>query len=143
MTPVFQQSLDMDRGDCFSACLASLLDVDLSDVPLFAEMEDRGEGDHMELAGQWLHLVHGMSLVEIHNGAKLEKADDHRLLFGTPGTLLIACYPAGTPDRSHAVVAQIDEAGEDLRVIHDPNPQRRTLPVRPISLVFIFRGVHG
>lgn len=49
-----------ERGDCFSACLASLLELDLAEVPRFCELD----GDWTPAINQWLAGL-GLAYVEL------------------------------------------------------------------------------
>lgn len=75
MTPVDQTKLyaldGTGNGNCFAACLASLLDLPLWMVPPFEEMFGRGDGQWRERAERWLARFFGLKLVrteghEIH-----------------------------------------------------------------------------
>ena len=62
MTPVTQTrffnpngSPGETRGDCWAACLASLLDLPIGDVPHFVQNDVDGGVDWMVATYQWLH----------------------------------------------------------------------------------------
>jgi hypothetical protein len=65
MTPVKQTKLyapdGIGNGDCFAACLASLLDLPLWMVPPFDQMF--GRVDWRIRIDEWLGRMHGMALI--------------------------------------------------------------------------------
>lgn len=67
MTPVDQTKLyapdGIGNGNCFAACLASLLDLPLWMVPPFEEMFGRGEGQWRDRAEQWLERFFDVKLI--------------------------------------------------------------------------------
>jgi len=66
MTPVRQTKLyqgdGIGNGNCFAACLASLLDLPLWMVPPFEEMFGRGAGVWQERAEEWLARMFDLTL---------------------------------------------------------------------------------
>ena len=67
MTPVFQSKLYLSdgigNGDCYAACLASLLDLPLWMVPPFDQMFGRGNGEWRERSEEWLQRMFRKKLV--------------------------------------------------------------------------------
>lgn len=64
MTPVFQTKLYPDAihsGNCFAACIASLLDLPLWMVPPWEDMFGRGDW-HSRLQ-EWLNRFYGLKMV--------------------------------------------------------------------------------
>lgn len=65
MTPVKQSKLyqgdGIHNGNCFAACLASLLDLPLWMVPPFEDMFARGEW--RQRVDEWLGKVYGLKIV--------------------------------------------------------------------------------
>lgn len=129
MTPVDQINFQRNTGDCFSACLATLLDIPLSEVPNFRAAEQASMDskevyiksmDHM--ARVWLG-ERGLSLVGISfNNEK----DLHSHYWGYN----ILCILSGQSPRKnedgstkrHCVVGCTK--GYEIEVIHDPHPDR-------------------
>lgn len=95
-----------DCGNCLQACIASLFELPLDEVPHFVHLRD----DWMSLLQEWLH-ERGFYVVRCD--AEERRADLHgySLMFGKS--------PRG--DFQHMVVAL---AGE---LIHDPHPTRAGL----------------
>lgn len=127
MRPVFQTIIDKDRGNCLTACLASLLHREIHEVPNFAalshEDEVAGEPDSFwERLYAWL-LQEGYSYVSIHGTDSI----DYR---GMLGQYCILTVPSqGIPGGHHAVVGQFVPgdlpSSTRLAVAHDPNPNNQ------------------
>jgi hypothetical protein len=116
MTPVDQRIIDPDRGDCMTACLASLLDLPYEDVPYFLE-----EGAEPWFTVYWRFLKqHGYDFVGTcsNSGEAIDFEDLVQRCAGVNGF-----YMAGGPSPrfncSHAVI--INSRGE---IVHDPHPSR-------------------
>lgn len=97
-------------GDCFSACVASLLEIPLADVPVWSGSPDHAEGTWMHAVNDWLRL----------RGYCLVVFKDENLGAPAPECFHIASGPSPgrTDGLTHAVVAYGD------RIIHDPNHQQ-------------------
>jgi hypothetical protein len=101
MKPVDQTSFGAYEGNCFSACVASILELDLDDVPFFMGEEDWSE-------------------------ALLKWCEDRRIAvdFSTqfPAPAGEICIVGGEsprhPTRWHAVIMR------DGALVHDPHPDR-------------------
>ncbi len=123
MKPVDQTMLDPTSGNCFSACVASILEVSLEHVPYFMADEN-----WFAVFAKWL-APHGYYPVML----KLSNADE----WETRGL----CILGGKTVRgtSHAVV------GRGRTICHDPHPSRDGLteiedvtlfvPFNPISMM--------
>lgn len=65
MTPIEQSKLwtphGIHNGNCYAACLASLLDLPLWMIPPFEDMF--GRGDWKERSAEWLKRMFGQQLV--------------------------------------------------------------------------------
>lgn len=142
MIKVYQEIIAQGSGDCFSACLASILELPISSVPKFA----RDHGARMNIvAREWLHEHFNLSLVSI----RLEDRDhvyqgkDLRLVGGVCGTPCILTYPSpNIPGSFHAVVGQIDEHGLNFQIIHDPNPKGAEIRGYPVVAEFLVPMVY-
>lgn len=75
MKPVMQNVLwqpdGIGNGNCFAACLASLLDLPLWMVPPFEQMFGRGD-DFAKRRSEWLNQMFGLRLVRT-NGHEIDK----------------------------------------------------------------------
>lgn len=128
MKPVDQTTFGLPGGNCFSACVASLLEIPIDEVPYF--MGDTGEvlaGDDpekwFERFEQWLS-PRGLYpiLLDIH-GISWRPAGLH---------ILSGCSPRGRgrADDLHSVVAQGSE------ILHDPHPSRDSvLTIRDVTVL--------
>jgi len=110
-----------EPGNCMSACLASLLDLPVSEVPNFAALGPLGYWDGMQrwLAGRGLYLF------------ELKSAPCH-----TPGAPEDLNYIAsGKSSRGllHAVVMR------EGQIAHDPHPSGAGLAEEPTRFYIIGR----
>lgn len=107
MKPVDQTTFGNPGGNCFSACVASLLELPIEDVPYFM-----GAEDWLAEFNAWLR-PHGFYAVPTEVNRYWEPAG--------------LCILSGTTERSraprdlHSVVARGYEA------LHDPHPSRAGL----------------
>ena len=96
------------EGNCFDACIASLLEMPLEQVDYF-----RGEDTWYKDLQIWLEPM-GLGYVEVDL--------KHSPLYHFPLPLLVKCggpSPRGV-EGGHAVVALAE--GLDFKTIHDPHP---------------------
>jgi hypothetical protein len=67
MTPVKQTKLysvdGIHNGNCYTACLSSLLDLPLWMVPPFEDMFGRGDGEWKRRTNEWLDRMFQLRLV--------------------------------------------------------------------------------
>lgn len=130
MKPVDQTFLKPPEGNCFAACVASILEVPLEALPNF-----KGE-NWCDLWNQWLEPLN-LRLLMIEHRQWLERP---------PGYAIVGVdSPRG--DWLHAVVCK------DGEIVHDPHPERHmgvgefrdwTLfmvldPSKPIKLAHLVR----
>ena len=122
MIPVMQQQMydpdvDGSRGDCLSACLASILELPLSEVPIFQPHEGCGAWYvHLQ---RWL-ADRGLRSLWFHT-------KDEGIL-DMPGSwderdgplYFIASGNSPRGDWHHATVWSVDSRG--CRMVHDPHP---------------------
>lgn len=113
MTPIFQDKFfkpgvgaDGQRGNCFSACIASLLDLPLKAVPNFVEIDVLGGPNWWWLADKYLGLL-GYTIVEV---SPRNPPSGYYMMGGIS--------PRSTDDCvvHHAVI------GKDGEIVHDPMP---------------------
>lgn len=137
MKPVFQELIDEGRGDCFSACLASLLEIPLEAVPKFRR-DNPAPNDMMKDARKWLNENFDLSIVTIQMEKELLTGDDLRLIGATPGTPVLAGGKSPNLEGcQHCVVGEIDEHGLNFVMTHDPNPSGKGLVGKPMHLYLI------
>jgi hypothetical protein len=111
MIPI-DQTITGPRGNCFSACLASLLEIPIESVPLFlSEVGDRTRFDWASRLDEWLE---NFGLYALHFSA----------IPGSPNVMpavlhiMTGISPRGRP---HAVI------GKGHQIVHDPHPDRSGL----------------
>jgi hypothetical protein len=123
MKPVYQTIFDPENGNCFTACLASILETDIENVPNFHAMYENGYMSHVI---PWL-ADRGYSLLAF----RTTNVNGSAIIMGSQGLHVIAGYDS--PNHVgvlHAVVAKVDnEARHKIRVVHDPAGERGK-PVR-------------
>ena len=120
MTPV-DQTVTGDKGDCFRACIASILDLPTEDVPhFFAESDDMNGA-----AAEWL-ARRGVNFLSMYfqNPEALQYTH-----FAFGGFCVLGGYGPRRDERGdhrqHAVVARILPFG--VEIVHDPHPGRSGL----------------
>jgi hypothetical protein len=119
MRPVDQTTYGVRIGNCFSACIASILELPIEDVPSFASY---GEGWTWQLLGWLVARDLSMTYYDIEHGDRVPPGFS---IAGGPSTRF-----AG---QKHACVAH------DGNVIHDPHPSRDGLPFGIVGYV----ALHG
>lgn len=85
MKPVMQTKLyskyGIGNGNCFAACLASMLELPLWMIPPFEEMFGRSTEHFMTRVDQWLDRMHGLKLVRTE-GHKVEDLPEYYIASG-------------------------------------------------------------
>lgn len=128
MKPVFQKVVDAGKGDCWAACIASILELPLEEVPNFVGLSDHSKGILAEdLVKKWLK-ERGLFLLEIFlwgNSEKKNKSWDLVLNWShLDNCYCILSVPSQRfPKGTHAVVGQFAKVNKstELIVAHDPN----------------------
>jgi hypothetical protein len=131
MKPVTQEITTGGEGDCLSACLASLLELEGREVPKF--LRDHGGTGMLPAARSWLVENFGLSLICFY----IEKVPI-KWLGAAPGQLCIAVGRSAVPGGLyHAVVGRLTDEGSAFEIIHDPHPLRLGITGRPRALYFL------
>jgi len=117
MTPVDQSIFEDGKGNCLSACVASLLDLPLSEVPNFAEM-DYFAGLESWLAERQIRSFTVRFAEPTHCSMAYFGYSPHLLLVwgGSP-----RCDASGKR-KQHAAIGRGN--GYGIEVVHDPHPSR-------------------
>lgn len=121
MTPVDQEFLHRaipgQEGDCFRACVASILELPREDVPHFAQLTaGSSSAAFWNMAYDWLE-ARGYEYVYRNRRGRAELGkDDYQIMVGPS--------PRGN-GTYHAVV------GQGGTIIHDPHPSRAGLDGDP------------
>jgi hypothetical protein len=130
MKPVYQTIVDPGRGDCWRACIASILELPIEEVPNFvAEFADNPEITHYELCSNWLR-ERGLFMVDIN----LSKVDEW--FYVIDWQLIKSAYGIATvPSQKnkggwHSVVIHFGGADNttSLKIIHDPRIDNESYP---------------
>lgn len=114
MKPVFQTVFSNPEnttyGNCFAACVASILELDLADVP------ELSAGDHTDTNARWLRTLNDW--LRTKDMAYLEigslPPDDYAYLNISTYHIVVGPSPRGS--YNHAVV------GLNGKIVHDPHP---------------------
>ena len=116
---VDQTTFGFPGGNCFSACVASLLGLDLAAVPYFMDDEDKW----WDFFSSWLR-PHGMWAVCFELKRDGWVPEGLHILSGTSPR-------AEKPEDKHSVVA------DGRRIVHDPHPSRAGLASRDDVILLI------
>ena len=132
LKPVDQTETDPGRGNCLTACLASIMDLGIDEVPYF-----RVYDDWWELLQEWLR-GHGLFAIRVSAcpDEVFPTPDVHCILTGlSPRNSVIVTDPDPTkpsPIVQHSVVGIW--RGKDTCMVHDPHPDRTGL-AGPVDFV--------
>ncbi|MGE4399373.1 MAG: hypothetical protein AB7D29_07620 [Campylobacterales bacterium] len=116
MIPVRQTKFGVPHGNCFSACVASMLEMDISEVPDFVPQY----GDQwLEHFREWL-VPKGLDYFETWPKDIIEYL---------PKGHMIATGKSPRGDFNHCVIVKTSEPHENLDLvwIHDPHPDNTFL----------------
>jgi hypothetical protein len=130
MLKVDQTICDPIRGNCVTACVASVLELPIEEVPDWADMYT-DDDELFEAYTTWLR-EHGRHSVRV-GGRAIEKIKDitpgDQVTMG--GTCIDGWYDQcviihgmGPREVGHVCVGQITMAGWQLKMWHDPHPSR-------------------
>ena len=106
-----------ESGDCWRACVATILGLSAPEVPHFVHLDEQGGGDWIDLTRTWLN-GRCLGLVVRHCNSSDWSLDDVLLYWSAenPGTPIIVSGEAGDdPSDNHAVVVL------NGRIAHDPS----------------------
>ena len=121
MRRVWQTVIDTERGDCERACVATILGLDIEEVPNFSAPEVRA--DHTRWLRTWLQS-RGYGLIE----PKRDAGPTAYTYTGLEGLVALATVPSQRfPGCRHAVVVgwrpdPVFPDALECYVVHDPNP---------------------
>ena len=125
MRRVYQTDLTPQSGNCFAACVASILNMEIKDVPNFC-----WEHDQYKWFGafqKWLEPK-GLTAIEIKYGPGCMGQT-------TEGIPCIISGESGNCDGClHSVVGVVVQGGFEF--IHDPNPKGGFLKSDPQQILF-------
>lgn len=136
LKPVFQtifgNGIGTEAGNCMPACLASILEIPLDDIPHFAgnHYEPR---DFHKAVDEWLRSI-GYRPIRMY----VENIEECALYiegWSDEFVLLSGDSPRG--DWAHIVVGKVSDHGYSFDVVHDPHPSGSGLASDPKWVTFI------
>ncbi len=112
MKPVTQSRTGLD-GNCFESCIASLLELQLAEVPDLAAYED--DGRWLKKLNEWLGPKYGLAYLELSIAH-----DETDNFFSDKDFYHVMIGPTERSGKiKHAVI------GRKGRMVHDPHPSQR------------------
>jgi len=129
MLKIYQDDLTPQTGNCFAACVASILELPLHTVPNFCNTSD----PWWPAFQQWL-AQRGLTAVEIHNKRR------SGLRPVTPGVPVVITGPSSRGSWQHSVVGIACDEGFEF--IHDPNPEGGFLGGAKPQRILFFASTH-
>jgi hypothetical protein len=112
------------KGNCWAACLASILDTAVSVVPNFCSDHPEPDGTWFSETNKWLKPM-GLCLIEF------TIQEDRNLMDVFPG-IWIAAGKSPRGDFDHCVIYR------GGMMIHDPHPSRDGLDGKPKTASLLF-----
>lgn len=110
MIPVYQKVAGSERGDCYSACVASLLELRLEQVPNFHDLMQHEDAEWGYVVSKWLRAWGYWHIIV----SWTPEFDEDTHAYGTGPYILSGRSPR--IDSYHAVIA------ERGGIVHDPSP---------------------
>ena len=121
MKPVMQTMTHDNRGDCHRAAVASIFDLEITQVPHFRLFDEDTWGD--------VFYYFLWSLGYEFMGTAYLTAEDRPHRYADINGFHLATVPSKTfPDKTHAVI--INNKG---MVAHDPNPNQKWLGINVVN----------
>ena len=123
MKQVYQSIIDSEKGDCERAAIASLLEVELDQIPYWENDEKYHSNQKKWLKDNKIGMIECYNYPEQGFPFRLTVVDGVECIASVPSQLF--------ENRSHAIIArfELQESGVmHLVPIHDPNPQNSPYP---------------
>ena len=137
MQPIMQTNTDVPGGDCFRACVASILELPIHHVPHFCGGED---GDHwFQKLAAWAHSHH---LAAVYSAIEPLSAP-------IPGYCILGVRTRRAEEKGyreewiHAVVGYARVEGNGMvcyDIVHDPHPNPSEV-LRVLNVVYLVRNI--
>lgn len=128
MIPINQTRLGYESGNCFAACIATLLELPISSVD-FVPVDGTWLEKTQEMLGKFGLMYLGINVSAGH------------CILATPETHCIFVGNTGRGTMLHAVVGRLTCNPEGTQVkyttVHDPHPSRAGLEGPPVEIGFI------
>lgn len=134
MIPVYQQFIDPKIGDCTRACIASILELSLDDVPNFNFIPNTIE--HCDADQYWDNIISyldklGYGILSIYNRADDKIHSDINLPPLIDCHVLLSVPSQKYSNGLHHVVGKFtkqDSGIISLDIVHDPNQSNDKYP---------------
>jgi len=124
MKPVYQDKFGHDYGNCYQACIASILEISLDEAPEVMQPRNDGYADN-----EWLFRLNGWLAPRGYMAILLPSGEDesNNYYFGPILTIASGLSPRVFGDKPtlHAVIWQ------NGKCIHDPHPDGTGLDGKP------------
>lgn len=130
MKPVIQTVYGESKGNCMSACIASLLELEIDEVPCFVRDYQNKWYEAMQ---EWLGKK-GIMLLRICLPKEYNTGEDIRF-DPLPDCLCMATGQSPRGKFGHTVVGRVDK-GFNFEMLHDPHPQNAGIVGMPWRLEF-------
>lgn len=137
MTPVEQTVYTNGKGNCLTACVASILDISISDVPEFCSAKDwfnRLEDFCVSNGFFLLYWAHTDSVPIIAIGVYLITLFE---LQDVTDELHAVIVKTKVKERIYDEVSGADRYEWEFEIIHDPNYQGTPKLIRPVGYILI------
>lgn len=117
MIPVMQTKTGL-RGNCYAACLASVLEIPLETLPGFFSEEDEGVDDQ-EITNRWWERVRAFLRPMGYGVLNMSFVDpEHWKALGWEGHAIVSGPSPRLENAHHATV------WKDGVMVHDPHPDQ-------------------
>ena len=128
MIPVNQTKFEKGNGNCAGACLASILELGIDDVPNFTE-DNSADWQMWQKMLNWLG-EQGYALATVYMPGGLigiGKGEEVFAMAGVPSQALKGCY--------HSLIVRItlEDRFPKIEIVHDPNPNNEPYSVDDIK----------
>ena|ERR1043166_9715325 len=143
MKPVLQTVFDRHKGNCLSAAIASVLEIDISEVPNFEVLN----GDFISRVNEWLRprgyawfrtiqprLSRGEGLQDVGRLPEAGNEFVHHPI--AEGALCLATGKSPRGERCHSVVGRM-VGGYNFEMLHDPHPDGEGIEGLPLCIEFL------
>jgi hypothetical protein len=124
MIPVYQNNNSKEEGDCMAACIASLLEIELDDVPNFAEIYNKEKG-----ADWYIEYVNFLSKYDLY--PLTFNYDLYQWGHFHGGYVILSVDSPNIENVQHAVI------GQNGKVVHDPRKGGKPVDMNRINQVEI------
>jgi hypothetical protein len=131
MKPVYQTKFGVPDGNCFNACVASVIECEIEDLPDLCEVEATGQNWLIGLNDALRPMGYGV----IH----MEASEENPATVYIPKGCHFIASGLGPCDVLHSVVYQQQDDGVNAVMVHDPiGPKYRGLK-KTLNLQLVVR----